>query len=84
MTFIEEQKESLESKPAELAYASSDRYREKMAKELLGLKLPGEEVIILSSESQRFEDFLPDQIEKKTNYELLTPGQKWLRYLFGI
>ena len=84
MSFIDEQKEKLKNEPAELAYASSDRYREKMAKELLGLKLSGEEVIILSSESQSLTDFLPDQIKQKENYELLTPSQKWLRYLFGI
>jgi hypothetical protein len=81
---IEYQKNDLAQKPSELAYALSDRYREKMAKELLGRKLSGEEVIILTSETQTIEDFLPYQIQSKKNHELLTPPQKWLRYLFGI
>lgn len=81
---IEEQKENLASKPSELAYASSSRYREKIAKELLGRKLPGEEVIILTNVEQRFEDFLPQKNQSSKNYELLTAPQKWLRYIFGI
>lgn len=81
---IEEQKENLAKKPAELAYAESSRYREKIAKELLGRKLPSEEVIILTNETQMFEDFLPQKIKTSKNHELLTPLQKWLRYIFGI
>ncbi|MFH1546611.1 MAG: hypothetical protein ABIE14_04500 [Patescibacteria group bacterium] len=81
---IEEQKEDLAAKPSELAYAESPRYREKIAKELLGRKLPGEEVIILTDETQTFADFLPSQAQTKKNYELLSPPQKWLRYVFGI
>ncbi|MBU1089745.1 hypothetical protein KKF38_03050 [Patescibacteria group bacterium] len=81
---IEEQKEDLAAKPSELAYAESPRYREKIAKELLGRKLPGEEVIILTDETQTFADFLPSQTQTKKNYELLSPPQKWLRYVFGI
>jgi hypothetical protein len=84
LDFIDQQKTELKDKPAELAYVSSSRYREKMAKELLGKKLPDEEVIILTNETQTFEDFLMDKIPKKKNHDLLTPPQKWLRYLFGI
>ena len=83
INFIEEQKVSLENKPNELAYASSPRYREKIAKELLGKKLPGEEIIILTKESQSLENFLP-HFSQKTKTELLTSPQKWLRYVFGI
>ncbi len=83
-TVIEEQKEDLANKPAELAYAESSRYREKIAKELFGRKLSGEEVIILTDETQIFEDFLPQKVQPPRNYELLSPPQKWLRYLFGI
>ncbi len=84
VTFIEEQKQDLKNKPLELAYAQSSRYREKIAKELLGQKLPGEEVIIITDAEQRLEDFLPNQIKTKKVHELLTPSQKWLRYLFGV
>jgi hypothetical protein len=82
--FIDQQKAKLKDKPAELAYVSSARYREKMTKELLGRKLPDEKVIILTNESQTFEDFLPDRAHAKKDHDLLTPPQKWLRYLFGI
>jgi len=83
-TFIDKQKKVLEKQPAELAYVSSPRYREKIAKEVFGKRLPGEEVIILTNETQNFEDFLPKGIYSRKKYELLTPPQKWLRYLFGV
>ena len=81
---IEEEKENLAAKPSELAYAESALYQEKVAKELLGKKLPGEEVIILSSEKQAYEDLLPEGVNKNENLELLTLSQRWWRYLFGI
>jgi len=84
VSFIEEQKVALENKPSELAYVNSPRYREKIAKSLFGRKMPGEEVIIFTDETQSLESFLPDKIQPKENYELLTPPKKWLRYVFGI
>lgn len=84
VAYIDEQKEALESKPAELAYAFSPRYREKIAKELLGRKAPGEEVIILTNETQNLTDLLPYRIQTRPDSALLTPPQKWLRYIFGI
>lgn len=81
---IETQQEALAGKPAELAYAQSPRYQEKISKELLGRKLPGEEVIILTDVEQSIEDFIPNRIQPKKDYGLLTPPQKWWRYLFGI
>ena len=81
---IEQQKAELADKPGELAYAESERYREKIAKELLGQKLPDEEVIILTTETQTIEDFLPQKIKAEENLALLSPLQKWLRYIFGI
>lgn len=83
-TSIEQQKTKLAGKPGELAYVESTRYREKVAKELLGQKRPDEEVIILANETQMIEDFLPSKIRVKKNLELLSPPQKWWRYLFGI
>lgn len=69
----------------ELAYAKTPQFQEKMAKELLGLKLPGEEVIILSREAQNVEDLLPAGLRQREQaLELLTPSQKWAKYLFGI
>jgi hypothetical protein len=84
VAYIDEQKEELKTKPAALAYASSPRYREKIAKELLGRKAPGEEVIILTNETQSLADLLPDRIQARPDSALLTPPRKWLRYLFGI
>ncbi|GEM_PF-2350420 len=84
VAYIDEQKEELKKKPAELAYASSSRYREKIAKELLGRKSPGEEVIILTNETQSLADLLPDRIQVRPDSALLTPPRKWLRYVFGI
>ena len=83
-TEIAEQKTDLAQKPDELAYSQSPRYQEKIAKELLGLRLPGEEVIILSGEEQKFEDLLPENLQRRINRELLTNPQKWWRYLFGL
>ncbi|MFH0776912.1 MAG: hypothetical protein V1936_04880 [Patescibacteria group bacterium] len=84
-TSIEEQKAELAQKPSELAYAQSPRYREKVAKELLGQKEPGEEVIVITNDSQSVQDFLPTfNPEAEKSLELLTPPQKWWRYLFGI
>ncbi len=81
---IEQQKGLLADQPSELAYANSPRYREKIAKEIFGRKLPGEEVIILTSESQSLETFLTGQSPVRKNSELLSPTERWLRYLFGI
>ncbi|MFH0834139.1 MAG: hypothetical protein V2A63_01985 [Patescibacteria group bacterium] len=81
---IEEQKNELAGKADELAYAESARYREKVAKELLGQKEPGEDVIIITNQTQNFDDFLPNKLQSEKNLELLTPPEKWLRYLFGI
>ncbi|MCF7846218.1 MAG: hypothetical protein K9L85_03180 [Candidatus Peribacteraceae bacterium] len=81
---IEQQKAELAEKPNELAYSESARYREKVAKELLGQKLVGEEVIILTNEEQAIDDFFANKVKTEKSVELLSPSQKWLRYLFGI
>ena len=81
---IEIQKDEIAAMPSELEYVQSERYREKVAKDLLGQKVPGEEVIILTAESQNFADFLPSKISADPSLELLTPPQKWLRFIFGI
>ena len=82
--YIEQQKEDLDAKPDELEYVNSPQYQEKVAKEYLGMKLPGEEVIVLAEGNQDLEDFLPSRVQSDPSLELLTPPQKWLRYLFGI
>jgi hypothetical protein len=81
---IEDQKEVLAEKPSELAYAQSPHFQEKIAKELLGKKLPGEEVIVISNEAQNFEDLFPSKKKTDDSLALLTTQQRWLRYLFGI
>lgn len=69
----------------ELAYAKTPQFQQKMAKDLLGLKLPGEEVIVLTHEAQNIDDLLPEAAKKRQNeLALLTTPQKWLRYVFGI
>jgi len=83
-TSIEAQRAELAGRSGELAYAESARYREKVAKELLGQKQPGEEVIILTDETQTIADFLPSKTAEDKSLTLLTPSQKWRRYLFGI
>jgi len=75
----------VESEQAELRYAKTPQYQEKIAKELLGLQLPGEEVIIISNENQDVDDLLPESLRRKrAEEELLTTPQKWLRFLFGV
>jgi len=81
---IEDQKELLADKPSELAYAESPHFQEKIAKELLGKKLPGEEVIVISNDTQHFEDLFPSKKSKNDDLALLTTQQRWWRYLFGI
>lgn len=83
-TAIDEQRAELAGKAGELAYVESPRYREKVAKELLGQKQPGEEVIILTDETHSIDDFLTSKAPSDKSLELLTPSQKWWRYLFGI
>lgn len=84
VTTIEEQKTELAGMPDELAYAQTPQFQEKTAKELLGLKLPGEEVIVLATEEQDLADLLPDYPEQRTDLDLLSNPQRWGRYLFGI
>lgn len=81
--FLEKQKEQINKEPEELAYANSPRFREKIAKELLGLGLPGEKLIIISSENQDFEDLLLKSDKEGGDEKLLTNPQKWRRYIFG-
>ena len=81
---IEDQQEMIAAKPDELAYAQSPRFQEKVAKELLGKKNPGEEVIVISDEAQNFEDLFPTTKAKDDELALLTLPQKWRRYIFGF
>ena len=83
-TFIEQKKNDLIAKPDELEYVNSARYQQKIAKEFLGLKSPGEEVIVLADGEQSIEDFLSIKTKNNQSLELLTAPQKWWRYLFGI
>lgn len=72
-----------DSQKSELEYARTPEFQEKMAKELLGLKMPGEKVIVLTTEEQKLDDLLiRPQLQKE--HAKLTLPQKWLRYLFGI
>jgi cell division protein FtsL len=81
---IEQQKAELASMPSELAYAQTPQFQERTAKELLGLKLRDEEVIVLATEEQDLADLLPDYPDQRTDLELLSNPQRWARYLFGF
>jgi hypothetical protein len=82
---IETSKSQGVSQKEELAYAETPQYQEKVAKELLGLKLPGESVIILTGEEQNVDDLLPTTTDKDARERaLLSNPEKWWRYLFGI
>ncbi len=86
LVLIESKKATTESEQGELAYVQTPQYQQKIAKELLGLKDPGEQVIILTGENQDISGLLPEaplRQEQRTR-ELLTGPQKWWRYLFGI
>lgn len=79
------EKQSKANEQEELAYAKTPQFQEKMAKEFLGLKSAGEEVIVLTNERQNPDDLLPDSTKKAVDERaLLTAPQKWLRYLFEI
>lgn len=81
MTAIEDRRQNLANQPAELAYANTPQFQEKLAKELLGRKSSGEKVIILTTGQQEFADFLPKNVSHTR--ELLTAPQKWWRFVFG-
>lgn len=74
-----------QSAQSELAYAQTPQYQEKVAKELLGKKLPGEDVIILTHEEQNIDDLLPEDLKRaRDEMATLTNPEKWLKYVFGI
>ena len=79
---IHTEQAAVASQQDELAYANTPQYRQKMAKELLGLKAPGEEVIVLTDEVQDLDQLLPSP-PFAAGTSLLSNPQRWLRYLFG-
>jgi len=81
---VSEQTET-RSESNELDYARTPQFQEKIAKELLGLKNPGERVIVFTDESQQLNDLLPtDQRTRRLENAALSNPAKWLRYLFGL
>lgn len=69
----------------ELEYAKTPQYQEKIAKELLGLRRPGEEVIVLTTETQSLDGLLPtspDRTERDLRAGKSVPERWWL-YIFG-
>ena len=84
MTDIASEKTAVVQQQRELAYAKTPQYQEKMAKELLGLQLPGEKAIILTDQIQDFDTMLPADKRLNKPDALLTNPQKWLKFLFGI
>lgn len=82
---IAAEESATEQAESELAYAQTPQYQSKMAKELLGLRNPGEEVIVLTTERQTLTNILPSSPER-TAFDARagrsTPARWWL-YLFG-
>ena len=69
-----------------LDYYSSPEYRDKIAKQNLGLVLPGEKVLVIPeshslTDSQRFEKSLA--LEKQQFFVDQPNYKKWLIYFFG-
>lgn len=82
---IEMERQAGAEQKSELAYAKTPQYQEKVAKELLGLKRPGEEVIVLTGEEQNIDDLLPTTASREAQERaLLSNPEKWWRYLFGV
>ena len=74
-------------KSEEFDYYSSDAYKEKIAKQNLGLVIPGEEVIIIPNES--FDDvgsgMASDGDDTAGNaYSSLSNPEKWWKFFFDI
>lgn len=78
--------ETADQKPADLKYLQSDQYKDRYAKENLGLLNPGEKLIILPDPNRKVEqgpvqlmtDLLsPDSVLNKPNRE------QWQEYFFG-
>ena len=82
--FVDSQKDYVGDEQSELTYAQTPQYQEKIAKSLLGRKMPGEEVIILSDEEQNIDALVSTSAPRSNDLKLLSPPQKWLRYFFGI
>ncbi|MBN2306521.1 septum formation initiator family protein [Candidatus Peregrinibacteria bacterium] len=83
---IEDLAERTNQKPSDLKYLQSEEYKDRYAKENLGLLNPGEKVIILPDPDQVVEqgpvelmtDILsPDSVLNKPN------NQQWWEYFFG-
>lgn len=74
-------------KSEEFDYYSSDSYKEKIAKQNLGLVIPGEEVIIIPSES--FDDYVTGSGSalddmNATEYSALSNPERWWKFFFDI
>lgn len=82
LSSIEASKATLQAEIAEAEYAQTPEYQEVVAKELLGLRKPGEEVFIFSEAKQEFTDFLPLNQQQTAASEVLTNPEKWYKFLF--
>jgi len=73
-------------KSEEFDYYSSDAYIEKMAKQNLGLVNPGEEVIIIPSESVKASGVIggAEQIEAESVGSNLSNPMKWWKFFFDL
>ena len=66
---------------SDLAQASTPEFQEMIAKKLLGLRRPGERVLVLTDTSQDIHALLAPSARPPV--ELLSPTEKWARFVFG-
>lgn len=83
-TSIANQKTAIADQRAELQHVQTPEYLDKQAKELLGLKQPGEEVLVLTSDTQNIDDLIPQPVKPADELAAFSVPRRWARFLFGI
>ena len=72
---IQELKDSNQQLQADITYYQSDSYKERIARERLGLQKPGEKVIVILPEQKQ-------NVKEKDPYDSLTNPEKWWQFFF--
>ena len=68
-------RESNKKLQADILYYQSDSYKERIARERLGLQKPGEKVIVILPEQKQ-------DVKEKDPYNKLTNPEKWWQFFF--
>jgi cell division protein FtsB len=72
---IADLKESNKKLEADILYYQSDSYKERIARERLGLQKPGEKVMVILPEQKQ-------NIKEKDPYNKLSNPEKWWQFFF--